>query len=95
MSFPNGMQPRYYGRAANNPNAYKTTSINGTRNFVFNYIPDKINNYGLKLLLNNNIFALSFQNKGAVGTTASSSRAYNRGRDSLRNLTKTKFNRNN
>lgn len=89
MPTPNGMTPRYYGFASRNPNAYKIP--NGNRMFAYNTVPKKANWHGLRLLWNNNRFTLTSSNRGAVGTTASASRAYNRGRASARNAEKLSY----
>lgn len=80
MPAPNGMTPRYYGSASNNPNSLRSESNMFTRNFV-PAGPAR----GLRLLFNNTRFSLRNSNNGAVGTTALASRAYNRGRASARN----------
>jgi hypothetical protein len=58
------------------------------RTFGRNYIPATANSNGLRLLFNNMTFTLTSSNKGAVGTTALASRAYNKGRASARNAIK-------
>lgn len=59
-----------------------------TRRFAKNFIPTKANSNGLRLLFNNNKFALTGSSSGMVGTSSSSSRAINRGRASARNAAK-------
>ena len=81
-----GIGPRYYGRAANCKTCYMLGY--GNRTFGRNYVPAKPNSNGMRLLFNNMTFTLTSSNKGAVGTTALASRAYNKGRASARNALK-------
>jgi len=81
-----GIGTRYYGRAANCKTCYMFSY--NKRQFARNFIPTKSNGNGLRLLFNNSTFTLTSSNKGAVGTTALASRAYNKGRDSARNAIK-------
>ena len=62
-----------------------------TRRFARNFIPTKANASGLRLLFNNNKFALTNSSRGMVGTSSSSSRAINRGRASARNAAKVSY----
>tara|TARA_X000000368_G_C22928890_1_gene666614 strand:+ start:98 stop:727 length:630 start_codon:yes stop_codon:yes gene_type:complete len=62
-----------------------------TRRFARNVIPSKANSNGLRLLFDNNKFALTNSSRGMVGTSSSASRAINRGRASARNAAKLSF----
>lgn len=80
MPFPNGMTSNCRCTSSNCSNTGKQGSCYmysfDKRRFALNYTPGISNNYGLKLLFNNNKFTLTSSNKGAVGSTSLGSRAY-------------------
>jgi len=62
-----------------------------SRRFAKNFIPQKANANGLRLLFDNNKFTLTGSSVGRVGTSAASSRAIQRGRASARNATRLSY----
>ena len=94
MTYPNGMTPRcscpyICKNDGKQGSCYMYSS--GKRPYAFYYVPKKRNSYGLGLIFNNTTFTLTSSNKGAVGTSALASRAYNKGRASVRNFNHNKF----
>ena len=61
MPAPNGMTPRYYGSASNNPNSLRSETKMFTRNFV----PARPV-HGFRLLFNNTRFSLRNSNNGLL-----------------------------
>jgi len=61
MPAPNGMTPRYYGSASNNPNNLRTETNMFTRNFI----PTRPV-HGFRLLFNNTRFSLRNSNNGLL-----------------------------